>query len=594
MKENINSFLNDFSKYFVNDKGIDILPNKDVPIDKTTFIFAHNAFNSAAYGNILPNQQLSLTELADLGSRGFEWDLHWSQDAIRTCHMVCANWGLGTNNPFSSALVELATWLQQHPEEVIFLKLEDHLDNAPKDLLTKTILDTFSEKEIFTPGDLENVFSNKWPSLNQIRDLGKRVIIMPQNTEDNPLLFPAGWGGKFKNDRLTGTIARVRENNYSVPKTGLQLSEVGEDRAPLGTLANMPRKIPFLRYLVPDASSAGHMSKEDVMALKKQGVNIISMDQLTPNDYRLREHVLISDIPRSPYFFIPAAVVAAAFTASKAKDTTFKSNIQKSIVASLVYSTLPEEGYMIFLGAEKGIQSYKDYIKEREKSGEDINASDYIKAVEKSITPTLGGMAEGGLRILASNPIGLPYYSGALPTSIEGASKIGSNVFNIAANIIPTKLMLDPFIGATKGAFGYLPQNEDEKKEDQKPKTFKQKLGRVFSNTLKGFVKGVESSMFNQVDFSPPPDFQRKDNNEKVLPENSDNNIESKQESSKNDIDLAKLKTTAEEAEQSIKEITAKTKAKKYGEGLKVSKDEEKGIPKRPTITKRKPNKNIE
>lgn len=69
---------------------INILPDRTVPLIDTSIVMAHNAYNSLSSGAMWPNQQLSLTELLDLGVRGLELDVHWDKGEVRLCHELCA------------------------------------------------------------------------------------------------------------------------------------------------------------------------------------------------------------------------------------------------------------------------------------------------------------------------------------------------------------------------------------------------------------------------------------------------------------------------------------------------------------------------
>jgi hypothetical protein len=114
---------------------LSIQPNLDVPLAQTTMFFAHNAYNSAAYGAMFPNQSLSITELLDMGVKGLELDLYYNQGEIRLCHLLCADYGLGLSMKLTDALKEVSEWMQKHPGEVVFLKLEDHIDKAGQEML---------------------------------------------------------------------------------------------------------------------------------------------------------------------------------------------------------------------------------------------------------------------------------------------------------------------------------------------------------------------------------------------------------------------------------------------------------------------------
>lgn len=56
--------------------GINLVTDPDKPLGETTMVFAHNAYNSVAYGANWPNQSLSISEALDLGASGVELDVY--------------------------------------------------------------------------------------------------------------------------------------------------------------------------------------------------------------------------------------------------------------------------------------------------------------------------------------------------------------------------------------------------------------------------------------------------------------------------------------------------------------------------------------
>lgn len=88
--------------------------DKDKPLLETTMIFAHNAYNSNAYGAYFLNQGMSITEVLDLGISGVELDVYFDNGELRLCHLLCADYGIGTSLKMSDALNEIAQWIAKH------------------------------------------------------------------------------------------------------------------------------------------------------------------------------------------------------------------------------------------------------------------------------------------------------------------------------------------------------------------------------------------------------------------------------------------------------------------------------------------------
>ena len=106
------------------------------------WIGTHNSFNSVAeMGQTVstsdPNQQLSIDDQLDLDIRSIELDVHWfqrpgdSEPQPVVCHATSTHLGCSTEKPLGPVLDEVNAWLRDpaHANQVLFVYLEDHLDN---------------------------------------------------------------------------------------------------------------------------------------------------------------------------------------------------------------------------------------------------------------------------------------------------------------------------------------------------------------------------------------------------------------------------------------------------------------------------------
>jgi hypothetical protein len=464
---------------------ISILPNRTLPLNETSIVLAHNAYNSLAEGALWPNQQPSITELLDIGIRGLEFDVHWNNGAIRLCHELCAPICLGYNRRLEDALVEVNSWLQLHPNETIILKLEDYLKGAPRRALFGVVNNTLNTSSIFTPVELSSTFNNNWPSIDQINGLGKQLIIMPQNTHSEPLFFYGDWGKQFKNNFNSSTIAKVRNANLTIVEQRLstKLFEVGEDRTFFGTVGDYARNIPLIGQYIPVAAQ---MTKEEIRALRTSGVNIISLDNVGVADSRLTSSMTISDMRDSAYILIPAAVALAAFTPREQGEKTLGTASKRAFVQLLVASTLPDEGRVLYNSVDTGISAYNESAALTTRARGVMTTMDQVRAVSHSLASGIGKGAETIARIGLSNVTGQ-----STPSTLVGA--IGQTV----ANFIVVKIILDPPLGAVKGAYqGFT--------DTTQPPGFWSRTKAVMSGAADGFVRGIESSMFGLVSFPDP------------------------------------------------------------------------------------------
>ncbi|MCG8461702.1 MAG: hypothetical protein MI919_35925, partial [Holophagales bacterium] len=102
--------------------------DKHAFLTEAIFPWAHNAYNSSAYGyTVKVNQDITITAQLNAGQRLIDLDLqycHGYDDPLRLSHNIC---GSG-DAPFWHRLDEIAAWFAADPErlenEVIILYLE--------------------------------------------------------------------------------------------------------------------------------------------------------------------------------------------------------------------------------------------------------------------------------------------------------------------------------------------------------------------------------------------------------------------------------------------------------------------------------------
>ncbi len=154
----------------------------DRPINEVVWLSAHNAFNNLADGYVIANHLYSLSDQLALGVRHFMLDIYWHNDEVRLCHGVCGP----RHRFFYHALRELDAWLRQpdHAQEVILLRLEAYVDENQAERMN-TMFDLIFGSRVFTPAEKA---PDRWPTLNELRDLGKQVVIFSQDYT---------WGGEW-------------------------------------------------------------------------------------------------------------------------------------------------------------------------------------------------------------------------------------------------------------------------------------------------------------------------------------------------------------------------------------------------------------
>ena len=159
----------------------------DEPVNEVTILDAHNAFNSTADGYILPNQLFSLTDQLRMGLRGLSLDIHWVNRAIRLCHAesdhkLCSPF----DRLYTHGIREIDRWLRlpENIGEIILIDFEDRSDGHDAEVL-EPIVEVLGDL-VFRPQDKP---ADRWPTLKEMRALGRRVILKSNDTHGGEWIF---------------------------------------------------------------------------------------------------------------------------------------------------------------------------------------------------------------------------------------------------------------------------------------------------------------------------------------------------------------------------------------------------------------------
>lgn len=163
----------------------------NTPINFLTQLASHNAYASKIQGFantavdlLLANQHFTITDQLNAGLRVFEIDVHWYRGELVVCHSSNDDC-LPTSKYryFSHVMREFRIWMDANPDEVIVIKLDDHINTHEPDLINA--INVHFTGQIF----LRNG-SNTWPSPNQVRAGGKRILFYLRNgNASSGLLF---------------------------------------------------------------------------------------------------------------------------------------------------------------------------------------------------------------------------------------------------------------------------------------------------------------------------------------------------------------------------------------------------------------------
>lgn len=166
----------------------------DRPLDEVTFAATHNSFASEerGYNAAAMNQFTAVPgQLAD-GIRGLNFDLHEAEDGSGAwlCHQYCP---LGWQ-PLGEALVELRTFLEASPREVVLLVLESYVPAS-------VVEDAFAGAGLL-PFVHAQPQGEAWPTLGEMIATGRRLVVLtdheggalPWYHPEEGYLFDTAWG----------------------------------------------------------------------------------------------------------------------------------------------------------------------------------------------------------------------------------------------------------------------------------------------------------------------------------------------------------------------------------------------------------------
>lgn len=139
------------------------------------FVGAHN---SPLVGVLSPHHQIiSVTQQLTMGVKVLQLEVHENDDgSLQLCSGSCSAYDAG---PLGDYLLDVESWLQDHPDEVITLLIQnkDRISTSRFD----TVFDGLGLKEVaFRPR--RKLGRGNWPTLQEmIDDQGRFVIVMGKN-----------------------------------------------------------------------------------------------------------------------------------------------------------------------------------------------------------------------------------------------------------------------------------------------------------------------------------------------------------------------------------------------------------------------------
>lgn len=176
------------------------------PITAMASVIPHNAMGYRKSGwHFMPNQDYSPTDLLNTGVRILSMDVHWFNGNFRAAHCTPDHlFCLPRERYWSSYLEEVKIWMDKNRSEIVIIMIEDWLD-GDADSFAYVIEKIFGKNRVYSKSDLWNN-NYKFPSMDDMRKMGKQIMFLMQNNSNHDLLhsqsgkFWPGWkGGYVKN-----------------------------------------------------------------------------------------------------------------------------------------------------------------------------------------------------------------------------------------------------------------------------------------------------------------------------------------------------------------------------------------------------------
>jgi hypothetical protein len=264
----------------------------DLPLGNAPWLGTHNSFNSIAeegpsLSDTDSNQQLVLTDQLRLDMRSLELDVHWfpswranGENATVVCHAgaVSDHDGCTTERLLPDVLDEIAGWLRAHPDQVLLLYVEAHLDGGGHDPAAAALKSKLGSMIYPTGSSTECV---ELPAKTLTRDdvlaAGAQVVIVTGS---------CGTAGAWRAQTFAWNEHREDQpNDYARSKSGC---------GPYSSDDYDTRLIRFYEdstWLTAGSEAFGDQSdritKQTAALMVRCGVDLFGFDQLVPGDGRL-------------------------------------------------------------------------------------------------------------------------------------------------------------------------------------------------------------------------------------------------------------------------------------------------------------------
>lgn len=264
---------------------------KHTPITQSNIIGTHNSYSSNAYDmELYENQNLSITEQLEQGSRFLELDLWRNTKVEYTSAILCHNGGrcdiesslLTALLPddfiyLDTALVEIANWAKNNRDQIIVIKLEDQMADDEYHYFEEAVQRTIGDIVYRPKRDMASDECQSFPadlSAAEMLDQGKQIIFK-------------GFSGAACNS--IGRAWVFKSTNPERDSEGYK--DYGHEYRDCSVHAEGRYALFYDDAAEGDPAADGVMPDSAVRPLMKCGGTVFGFDWLKKNDNRISEAV---------------------------------------------------------------------------------------------------------------------------------------------------------------------------------------------------------------------------------------------------------------------------------------------------------------
>lgn len=340
--------------------SIEAMKNVIAPIEVVDHKNQKLANREMVFANAHVTNGYSITEMLDMGVRGIELNVYKENGEFKVCNKVNDVCSIASDVKAKDALREINEWMKKHPNDMVFINVQDSLSVDQKKEFATVLKKSFYHGKIANPSQYD---SKNVPSVaDMVKKSNARVMIL----QDNPAYKNIGFDSKsvFKNI-VSGNIVKSSGIIESVQKAE-------EEKAP-----SMMSRVPFLGgYFSTSKPKEYVINAAAINGLKDAGCRIYGSPKKST-----------SEMP----MFIPSSTASKVYgIEGNAVFDTAKGLV--SLVPTITNAAMGALGYntaakTIVASTAEGVNAYNSHMESVLKEKGEVTMSDKLKALVNVVAP---------------------------------------------------------------------------------------------------------------------------------------------------------------------------------------------------------------